>query len=658
MTSDSERVPQHEDEEVALPIVGTSRSSRSSSVAVNSHSTYSNPPQRAKMIEATFALEGLSCSSCVGTATEAVKSMGLDVNSVDVRLLPEPTLTVKYDAHRINEEDVIGTIEAVGFGATLTSKREAQSTMTAENRIDGGFATDAANGGTGANETQHIRGNGTDSYATFSGPPPSAPQIAEATFALEGLTCATCVNAVETAVAGLDVGSVDVRLLPEATLTVKFDKSKANEDEIIDTVDAIGFGIEFNSKRELQQSLDGAHQTMAAIENGGSRTRATKMVYISMSEKQDLAVEYLQRCDGVSEVRFSKRSMMKDEARSARKNCRNTAACIWNYISTRLKYRSAYSPVTTASPSTSHAEGTLEVTYDDDVTGVRIIVDGLESFTKAKCEAWDALSYQLKQKSINSRQQKEIREWKNQFLFSITFALPVFAISMVLSRLPAMSDYFETIIFCGVSREELWTWALATPVQFVSGARFYRESRHSLRSGKLGMSFLVAMGTSAAYFYSVAAVVYNVLNRGSGRPRLMQSFESSSLLISFVLMGKCLEAKAKSRTSEAVAALAEMAPDSATLVGTVDKLGGTSALTERTIPLTLLQRGDILLVRPGEKVPTDGAVKSGETSVDESMLTGESLPVSKIEGSKLIGGTINVNGAIQMIVGEVGEDTA
>eukprot|EP00985_Skeletonema_marinoi_P009918 scaffold4676_cov212-Skeletonema_marinoi.AAC.1 len=166
------------------------------------------------------------------------------------------------------------------------------------------------------------------------------------------------------------------------------------------------------------------------------------------------------------------------------------------------------------------------------------------------------------------------------------------------------------------------------------------------------------MGTTAAYFYSVSAVVYNAMMRDTGVPRLMQSFDSSSMLIAFILMGKYLEANAKSKTSQAVSKLAEMAPENATLVGIVSKTGELTTLSERTILLTLLQRGDVLLVRPGEKVPADGTVLTGATSVDESMLTGESLPVSKTEGSKMIGGTVNINGAIQMKVDEVGEDTA
>lgn len=155
------------------------------------------------------------------------------------------------------------------------------------------------------------------------------------------------------------------------------------------------------------------------------------------------------------------------------------------------------------------------------------------------------------------------------------------------------------------------------------------------------------------------AIKINAMNVDSERPRLMASFESNLLLFSFVLLGKFLEAKAKSRTSQAVSALAEMAPDYAMLIGTLDAASGKETTTvKRKIPLGLLQRGDILFVCPGEKVPTDGIVKSGSSSIDESMLTGESLLVSKGVGSNVIGGTINMHGALQMIVEKVGEDTA
>ena len=106
-----------------------------------------------------------------------------------------------------------------------------------------------------------------------------------------------------------------------------------------------------------------------------------------------------------------------------------------------------------------------------------------------------------------------------------------------------------------------------------------------------------------------------------------------------------------------MSALADLAPESATLVGTFDGKSSSSE-PERVIPLSLLQRNDILIIRPGEKVPTDGVVKSGSTTIDESMLTGESVPVIKEEGDKLIGGTVNLTGSVNMVVEELGEDTA
>ena len=494
------------------------------------------------------------------------------------------------------------------------------------------------------------------SYATFSTDDDvvTTATTTEATFALEGLTCATCTNAVKMAVlslgaeCGLDINSIDVRLLPDATLTVLYDSRRMDDDDVVNAVEDVGFGATLTSKRIVSRPTT----VMTSMEEGGVGDDAiirntTKVLYLSLVADRHLVIDHLRGIDGVLDVQCSK------APKTAANNDNNVLRSIWNAI----RRPTDYSPI--ALPADSDDAGTLEVTYDEDILGVRDIVDVVESITNTQIEAWDALSYQVRQKSVDLRRRKEIDQWRDQFLFSIAFALPVFVISMVLSKLSVTCDYFMAVNKFGISREELWTWILATPVQFISGARFYRESRHSIRSRKLGMSFLIATGTTAAYSYSVAAVLYNAMNVDSERPRLMASFESSSLLISFVLLGKFLEAKAKSRTSQAVSALAEMAPDYAMLIGTLDAASGReTTVVERKIPLALLQRGDILFVRPGEKVPTDGIVKSGSSSIDESMLTGESLPVSKGVGSNVIGGTINMHGALQMIVKKVGEDTA
>ncbi|MBV5332921.1 hypothetical protein JZU54_05040, partial [bacterium] len=311
-----------------------------------------------------------------------------------------------------------------------------------------------------------------------------------------------------------------------------------------------------------------------------------------------MALEHLRKFEGVSDARRSRPRVARDDAddnaiiaslRSLRDGIKDRLALFgpagYSSVKTTETAIAATTTMMTASPTSADEDddgddgGTLEVTYDENVAGARDIVDYVESRVGAKCEAWDALSYQIKQRDVDVRRRREIGRWRDQFLFSIAFALPVFAISMVLSGMPrATHEYFmATNALTGISREEAWTWILATPVQFVSGARFYKESRHSLRpGGRLGMSFLIATGTTAAYSYSVAAVMYNAGNAGSGRPRLMSSFESSSLLISFVLLGKYLEARAKSRTSMAVSSLAGMAPDTATLIGTLDDAADAS----------------------------------------------------------------------------------
>lgn len=472
-----------------------------------------------------------------------------------------------------------------------------------------------------------------------------------ASFALDGLTCATCVNAVRGAVEsleGVERETVDVRLLPDATLTLQYDGDRLNDDDIAEEIEDIGFGAVLSSKHELGRDLE-----------RGSTEERTKTLYIT-TEDQCGVVSALLTLDGVDSVEYSKQQQgsANDDKSNVEAGFLRTVQNLLDKVFGRAGTQ-GYAPV--SSPSPANGSGTLEVTYHPSQTGVRSIVDFVTSITSQPVQAWDSMSYQMKQKKIEARRQHEITAWRDQLLFATAFALPVFVTSMILMKIPASHSYLRRIAFFGINREELVCWALATPVQFISGGRFYRESYHSVKNGKLGMSFLIAMGTTAAYLYSIAAVAYNAISRccGCSRPVLMQSFESSSLLITFVLLGKYLEALAKNRTSKAVSALADLAPDSATLVGTFDETSkSSSSEPERIIPLSLLQKNDILLVRPGEKVPTDGVVKSGSTTIDESMLTGESMPVVKIEGDKLIGGTINLQGSVNMVVEELGEDTA
>lgn len=187
---------------------------------------------------------------------------------------------------------------------------------------------------------------------------------------------------------------------------------------------------------------------------------------------------------------------------------------------------------------------------------------------------------------------------------------------------------------------------LATPVQFYIGGPFYLGAYRALRNKSANMDVLVALGTSAAYFYSF----YEALKTSADpayAPRLY--FETSAVLITLVLVGKYAEALAKGRTTEAISKLLSLQAKEATVI----RDG-----TEQKVPLEQVVVGDTIIVRPGEKIPVDGTVIAGASSVDESMITGESIPVDKKEGDPVIGATINQNGVLTIRAEKVGKDTA
>jgi len=219
----------------------------------------------------------------------------------------------------------------------------------------------------------------------------------------------------------------------------------------------------------------------------------------------------------------------------------------------------------------------------------------------------------------------EIIHQRNMFLLSVVLSIPILLISMFFMDMP----YRAVILFL-----------LATPVQFIAGLQFYKGTFFALKNRTSDMNTLIALGTSAAYFYSVATAFFI---KGD------MYFETSALLITFVLLGEWLEAFARGKTSDAIKKLMGLSPKTATVLRK-DK--------ELNVPIDEVNVGDILIVKPGEKIPVDGIVVFGDSSVDESMITGESIPVEKKKGSKVIGGTINKNGSLNFRATAVGEGTA
>ncbi|TET16541.1 MAG: copper-translocating P-type ATPase, partial [Dehalococcoidia bacterium] len=191
-------------------------------------------------------------------------------------------------------------------------------------------------------------------------------------------------------------------------------------------------------------------------------------------------------------------------------------------------------------------------------------------------------------------------------------------------------------------------WALATPVQFWAGWQFYQGTWGALKHKTANMFTLIAVGTSAAYFYSVAAILFPGFFAAGGREANVY-FDTAAIIIALILLGRFLEARAKGQTSEAIKKLIGMQAKTARVVRQGQELD---------IPIEEVVVGDIIIVRPGEKVPVDGIVKEGRSSIDESMITGESMPVEKGAGDEVIGATINKTGSFRFETTKVGKDTA
>lgn len=221
--------------------------------------------------------------------------------------------------------------------------------------------------------------------------------------------------------------------------------------------------------------------------------------------------------------------------------------------------------------------------------------------------------------------EREERHLRRLLLISIVFSLPAFIIGMFLMDFP-MRGY--VLLF------------LATPVQFIVGWRFYKSAWASLKQKTANMDTLVALGTSVAYFYSLYLVTQDVMGE--------TYFETSAVLITFVILGKYLEARAKGRTSQAIRELMQLSPKHATII-----VEGK----EKMILIDEVKKGDIIMVKPGEQIPVDGVVLSGDSSVDESMITGESIPAEKFKGLKVYGGTLNKHGLLKIKATRVGADS-
>lgn len=529
------------------------------------------------------------------------------------------------------------------------------------------------------------------------------------TLAVEGMTCGACTSAVEGGFKDVPgVKHFSISLLSERAV-IEHDASLLSAEKIAEIIEDRGFGAtivessiaapvhSLRSRRASTGKKDKVATTTvavggmtcgactSAVEGGFQNLDGLIQFNISLLAERAVVVHdpsklMSEKIAEIIEDRGFDAKILSTQLGSLSQN--STAAVAMFKVfgvrdgaaATALEEKLKSMPGVT-SATLSLATSRLNISHQPNIAGLRALVELIEA------QGYNAL---VADNDDNNAQleslakTKEITEWRTAFKTSLGFAIPVFLISMVIPMmLPALDFGYLIIFFPGLYLGDIVCLLLTIPVQFGIGKRFYISAYKSMKHGSPTMDVLVVLGTSAAFFFSVAAMIVSILAPPHSRPSTI--FDTSSMLITFITLGRFLENRAKGQTSKALSRLMSLAPSMATIytdpiaaekaaegwevaIGSGDEPKSEStqegnAAEERVIPTELIQVGDIVILRPGDKIPADGTVTQGETYVDESMVTGEAMPVQKRKGSLLIGGTVNGTGRVDFRVTRAGRDT-
>jgi len=303
--------------------------------------------------------------------------------------------------------------------------------------------------------------------------------------------------------------------------------------------------------------------------------------------------------------------------------CANCAANIERALNKKV------SGIVNASVNFASERATVEY-----IPGVATLPDMITAIEAAGYGAISPEEISAEEDAEQMARRAEIRDQTRKFVVGVIFAFPLFVLSMA-----------RDFGFIGAWSHAGWVnwffWVLATPVQFYTGWDYYVNGLKSLKNKSANMDVLVAMGSSVAYFYSLALLIVPALGEHV-------YFETSAVIITLIKLGKMLESRTKGRTGGAIRKLIGLRPKTATVI---------ENHIEKEIPITRVQLDDTVVVRPGERIPVDGIVIEGTSAVDESMLSGEPLPVDKRTGDKVVGGTINGEGLLKFRARAIGKDT-
>ena len=431
-------------------------------------------------------------------------------------------------------------------------------------------------------------------------PNSAAMHLDKSTVSIKGMTCGACTSAVESAFTDISgVVQFDISLLAERAV-VLHDSTEITIDQIVSIIEDRGFDASIVS-------------TVT-----GQTTHAQASLKLYGLDSHMAAVQMQETLAGIDGVRSVTVKVLAEEAL--------IGCAAVSYSSSHISLRDIVEAI--------NAAGYSAVLSDTDEDNAQ-----LESLAKTR----------------------EIRGWFRMLKMALGFTIPVFLIHVAFPTFAKPLDIGSIRVLPGLWLGDLLCLGLAIPVQFGVGWRFYVSAFKSLRHSSPTMDVLIMTGTSVSFFFGCIAMVVSLLMPPHSRPATM--FDTSTMLLTFVTLGKLLENRAKSQTSKVLSKMMDLKPSQTTIyTDAVDnesdeKQQSPSRPQEKKVPTELIEVGDVVLLKPGDRIPADGYVVRGESQIDESMVTGEARLVEKKKASLLIAGTVNTTGILDFRVTRAGRDT-
>uniref|UniRef100_A0A4W5RC20 Copper-transporting ATPase 2 n=1 Tax=Hucho hucho TaxID=62062 RepID=A0A4W5RC20_9TELE len=589
-------------------------------------------------------VKGMTCQSCVRSIEGRIGTLP-GVLHIKVSLSDQEAV-VRFQPHTVTSEEVKEQIENMGFIATLTNK---------DTSID-----------CGQGETP-VSSSILDSLTQMS------------VIGIVGMTCNSCVQSIEGKISEMTgVCSIAVSLKEEQG-TVTFDPSLTQPEELRAAIEDMGFDASLISITWAQVSLETRQMATAGEEGKVQKCfiRVTGMTCAScvaniernLVKHRGVISVLVALMAGKAEVKYdpgivdAKRitqlieglgfgaTLIEDNAVMDGKldlsvTGMTCASCVHNIESKLTRTKGILEA------SVALATNKAQIKFDPEVLGARDIIRMIEGL------GFGASLMKAEGFGNNLDHGEEIQQWKNSFLFSLVFGVPVMGLMIYMMVMDSQHGEHggsmpgEQNLLPGLSLLNLAFFLLCTPVQIFGGRYFYIQAYRSLRHRTANMDVLIVLATSIAYVYSVVVLIVAMAERANQSP--VTFFDTPPMLFVFIALGRWLEHIAKSKTSEALAKLMSLQATDATVV----TLGPDhSILSEEQVSVELVQRGDIVKVVPGGKFPVDGKVIEGSSMADESLITGEPMPVSKKPGSSVIAGSINAHGSLLVQATHVGADT-